>query len=79
MEILHIKSVSENQTEVTIAVSEKSVTGSSRKVLATELSGFLNQPTQKQQLAGVGVVNIVPYVTPSKGQIENYLKVPPPG
>lgn len=60
-------------------MSEKSVTGSSRKVLATELAGFLNQLMQKQQLAGVGVVNIVPYVTPSKGQIESYLKDPPTG
>lgn len=79
VDIPHIKSVAENQTEVTVTVSEKGVTGTSRKVLASDLAAFLNQPMPKQQLAGVGVTSIVPYVTPSKGQIESYLKDPPPG
>lgn len=76
---MHIKSVGENQSEVTITVSEKGVTGSSRKILATDLAGFLNQPMQKRQLTSVGVTTIIPYVIPTKAQIEAYLRNPPPG
>ncbi|KAJ8934338.1 hypothetical protein NQ314_013379 [Rhamnusium bicolor] len=79
VEITQIKAVSDNQTEVKITVSEKSVTGSTRKISASDLSAFLNQPTQKQQLSNVGVTSITPFVTPSKAELEEYLKQPPPG
>ncbi|XP_018565499.1 nucleoporin p54 [Anoplophora glabripennis] len=79
VEINQIKAVSDTQTEVKITVAEKGVTGSSRKIPASDLSAFLNQPTQKQQLANVGVSSITPFVTPSKAELEEYLKQPPPG
>lgn len=79
VEISQIKAISENQTEIKITVSEKSVTGNSRKILATDLATYLNQPAQKQQLVNVGVTTIAPVVTPSKSELEEYLKQPPPG
>lgn len=77
--IQHIKSLSDIQTEVRIVVSEKGVTGNSRKIPATDLAHYLNQPTQKQQLSNVGIVNIIAYVTPSKGALEEYLRTIPQG
>ncbi|CAG9768757.1 unnamed protein product [Ceutorhynchus assimilis] len=79
VEVLSIRAVSDTQTEVKICVSEKGVTGTSKKILATELSTFLNQPTQKQQLVAVGVLLTTPFVTPTKAELQEYLKNPPPG
>ncbi|CAG9859370.1 unnamed protein product [Phyllotreta striolata] len=79
IDIAQIKSLSDNQTEVKVTVSEKGVTGNSRKIPASDLASFLNQPTQKQQLMTVGVISIAPFVTPSKAELEEYLKHPPPG
>ncbi|KAJ8921691.1 hypothetical protein NQ315_010601 [Exocentrus adspersus] len=79
VEIIQIKAISDNQTEIKITVSEKGVTGSSRKIPASDLATFLNQPTPKHQLSTVGVVAINPFVTPSKAELEEYLKHPPPG
>ncbi|CAG9822399.1 unnamed protein product [Phaedon cochleariae] len=79
VDITMIKAISDTQTEVRITVSEKGVTGSTRKVPASDLSAFLNQPAQKQQLANVGVSAIGACVTPSKAELEEYLKNPPPG
>lgn len=77
--IEHIKAISENQSEVMISVNEKGITGASRKIYATDLSNFLNQPMQKQQLTNVGVTYIGAFMTPTKAQLEEYLKTPPPG
>ncbi|KAK9736627.1 Nup54 C-terminal interacting domain [Popillia japonica] len=77
--IEHIKAISETDSEVMISVSEKGITGTSRKIYATDLSNFLNQPMQKQQLTNVGVSYIGAYMTPTKEQLDEYLRVPPPG
>lgn len=79
VDILLIKGLSDSQTEVKVSVSEKGVTGLNRKIPATELAAYLNQPAQKQQLTNVGVTAITPFVTPTKGELEEYLKTPPPG
>lgn len=79
MNIEHIKAISETDSEVMISVSEKGITGTSRKIYATDLSNFLNQPMQKQQLTNVGVSYIGAYMTPTKEQLDEYLRVPPPG
>ncbi|XP_045480908.1 nucleoporin p54-like isoform X1 [Harmonia axyridis] len=73
------RGMNENQTEVRIVVSEKGVTGTSRRIPATDLASFLNQPAQKQQLTNVGVTHICAFVTPSKSDLEEYLSKPPPG
>ncbi|XP_060524640.1 nucleoporin p54 [Cylas formicarius] len=79
VEIILIKAVSSDQTEVKISVSEKGVTGNCRRIPATDLAAFLIQPSQKQQLTNVGVTSISPYVTPTKAELEEYLKQTPPG
>ncbi|KAF2900896.1 hypothetical protein ILUMI_05301 [Ignelater luminosus] len=77
--INNIKSIGDNQSEVMFSVSEKGVTGSSRRIPATDLCAYLNQPVQKQQLTSVGVLFIGAYVSPTKAQIQEYLKNSPPG
>uniref|UniRef100_A0A6P7G0U4 Perilipin-4-like n=1 Tax=Diabrotica virgifera virgifera TaxID=50390 RepID=A0A6P7G0U4_DIAVI len=77
VEINQIRALSANQTEVRIVVQEKGVTGISRKIPASDLANFLNQPMPKQQLSTVMVTSITPYVTPSKAELEEYLKHPP--
>ncbi|XP_018334556.1 probable nucleoporin Nup54 [Agrilus planipennis] len=79
VEIETIKNLDGNRTEVTVIVSEKGATGQTRKIPASDLSSFLNQPMNKQQLTNVGVTSIFPYVTPTKAQIEEYLKNPGQG
>ncbi|KAL1489308.1 hypothetical protein ABEB36_014231 [Hypothenemus hampei] len=79
VDILLIKALSENHTEVKICITEKQVTGSSRKIPATDLAAYLNQPQQKQQLMNVGVTTVTPFVTPSKAELEEYFKNPLPG
>lgn len=60
-------------------MTEKGPTGSTRKILATDLAAYLSQPTQKQQLTNVGVTSIAAYVIPSKAALEEYLKTVPLG
>lgn len=79
VKIEHIKAISESDSEVMITVSEKGVTGTSRKIQSTDLTAFLNQPGQKQQLSNVGVFYIGPFTCPSKAEIQEYLKTPPQG
>lgn len=74
----NVKALTDTTCEVTISVTEKGVTGSSRKIPANELSTFLNQPTQKQQLTNAGVFIISAFATPSQEQINEYLNNPPP-
>lgn len=77
--IIHIKAVTDTESEMMITVSEKGVTGTSRKIQAADLAAYFNQTAQKQQLTGAGVSAISAYVAPSKAQLEEYLKEPPPG
>ncbi|XP_057668098.1 nucleoporin p54 [Diorhabda carinulata] len=79
VDIHQIKSVTDTQTEVKITVSEKGVTGTSRKIPASDLAAFFNQPVPKQQLSTVMVTSVTPFVTPTKAELEEYLKHPPPG
>ncbi|KAF5295979.1 hypothetical protein FQA39_LY12751 [Lamprigera yunnana] len=75
----HIKAVADNQSEVMFYVTEKGITGSVRNIPALDLCAFLNQNVQKQQLTNVGVTYIGAYITPTKDQLQEYLKNPPAG
>lgn len=77
--IEHIKPISTDGCEVMISVTERGPSGASKKIYATDLSNFLNQPVQKQQLSSVGVYFVGAFMAPTKAQLEEYLKVPPPG
>lgn len=72
-----IKPISETKTQVVIYVQEKSVTGSMRRIPATELSSYLLM--QKQQLSNLGADNVFAQVAPDKDQIKEYLENPPAG
>lgn len=72
-----IKSTGDTKSQVTICVSEKGVTGSSRKIPANELVNFFTQSMQKQQLGQMGVENIFPQVKLEPGQLKEYLDNPP--
>lgn len=72
-----MKPISETKTQVVIYVQEKSVTGSMRRIPATELSAYLLM--QKQQLLNLGADNVFAQVTSDKDQIKEYLENPPAG
>ncbi|XP_066586723.1 probable nucleoporin Nup54 [Prorops nasuta] len=69
----NVKSMGDNKSQVIILVSEKGITGSSRKIPANELVAFLSQA--KQQLPGVE--NIFPQVKLDPKQLKEYLDNPP--
>lgn len=73
----NIKSIGEAKSQVTIFVSEKGVTGSSRKIPANELVAYLTQNLQKQQLVQMGVENVIPQVKLDPAQLKEYLDNPP--
>ncbi|XP_043276307.1 nuclear pore complex protein Nup54 [Venturia canescens] len=72
-----IKSIAEKKSQAIIFVSEKGVTGSSRKIPANELVAYLSQSVQKQQLTQIGVDNIFPQVKLEPSQLKEYLDNPP--
>ncbi|PNF13951.1 hypothetical protein B7P43_G09871 [Cryptotermes secundus] len=72
-----IKLIYETKTQVVIYVQEKSVTGSMRRIPATELSAYLVM--QKHQLLSLGADNVFAQVAPDKDQIKEYLENPPAG
>ncbi|XP_055611331.1 probable nucleoporin Nup54 isoform X2 [Uranotaenia lowii] len=75
-----IKSLGENKCQIIIYVEEKSTTSNeTKRVLATEVSNYLNQPTPKQQLSTLGVESVVALVLPEEDQLKEYLDNPPKG
>ncbi|XP_051166872.1 nuclear pore complex protein Nup54 [Leptopilina boulardi] len=72
-----IKSTGETKCQSTVFVSEKGVTGTSRKIPANELFAYFTQTMQKQQLVQMGVDNIYPFVKLEPTQLKEYLENPP--
>ena len=72
-----IKSTGETKCQVTIFISEKGATGTSRKIPANELFAYLTQTMQKQQLVQMGVENVYPLVKLEPSQLKEYLDSPP--
>lgn len=77
--IADIRSISETKTQVLIYAQEKGITGSVRKIPATDLAAFLLQPVQRQQLGSLGTDNLFPHVLPDSEQLAEYLSKPPTG
>lgn len=73
----NIKSAGKKKSQVTILVSEKGITGTSRKIPANELVAYLSQPMQKQQLLQNGVKDLFPFVKLEPAQLKEYLDNPP--
>ncbi|KAL1377089.1 hypothetical protein pipiens_016493 [Culex pipiens pipiens] len=75
-----IKPVGDNKCQIIIYVEEKSVTSNeTKRILATEVASYLNQPNPKQQAGTLGVESIVALVLPEEDQLKEYLENPPKG
>lgn len=76
-----IKVLPDGRTRAMIYVEEKSQQNpnETRRILATEVSNFLNQDSIKPQLATMGVVQVVPYILPDEEQLKQYMDNPPKG
>lgn len=75
-----VKSVGENKSQIIIYVEEKSTTSNeTKRILATEVANYLNQPAPKQQISTLGVENVVALVLPEEDQLKEYLDNPPKG
>ncbi|XP_063975634.1 nuclear pore complex protein Nup54 [Diachasmimorpha longicaudata] len=72
-----VKSIGDMKSQAVVYVSEKGVTGSSRKIPANELVAYLSQTVQKQQLTQMGVENIFPQVKLDPSQLKEYMENPP--
>lgn len=76
-----IEAVSEGKAQVVIFVQEKSqISNETKRILASEVSNFLNQPMIRPQLANsLGVEDVVPLISPDEDQLKEYLEKPPKG
>uniref|UniRef100_A0A182IPA6 Nucleoporin Nup54 alpha-helical domain-containing protein n=1 Tax=Anopheles atroparvus TaxID=41427 RepID=A0A182IPA6_ANOAO len=76
----NVKSISDAKVQVVIYIEEKStISNETKRVLATEVAGYLNQPMPKQQLASLGIESAVALVLPEDDQLKEYLDNPPKG
>jgi nuclear pore complex protein Nup54 len=75
-----ITALSETKGQLIIYVEEKSQTSNeTKRYNATETAQFLNQPMTKNQLASLGVEEVLPDVLPDEDQLKEYLESPPKG
>ncbi|XP_021696644.1 probable nucleoporin Nup54 isoform X2 [Aedes aegypti] len=75
-----VKMVGDNKSQIVIYVEEKSPTSNeTKRILATEVASYLNQPAPKQQLTTLGVETVVALVLPEEDQLKEYLENPPKG
>lgn len=73
------KQLADSKTQLTIYVEEKSPTNETRRVPATDVASFLNQPNPVQQLRTIGVEATFAFVAPDDDQVREYLEKPPKG
>ncbi|XP_058461582.1 probable nucleoporin Nup54 [Malaya genurostris] len=75
-----VKVVGESKSQIILYVEEKSMNSNeTKRILATEVANYLNQPTPKQQLNSLGVESVVALVLPEEDQLKEYLENPPKG
>lgn len=72
-----IREVKEGKSQVMIYVTEKSATGTTRKIPANELVNHYSQNMQKNQLVQMGVENLFAQVKPDLTLLKDYLDNPP--
>uniref|UniRef100_A0A182XM25 Nucleoporin Nup54 alpha-helical domain-containing protein n=1 Tax=Anopheles quadriannulatus TaxID=34691 RepID=A0A182XM25_ANOQN len=76
----NVKSINDTKVQVIIYIEEKStISNEVKRVLATEVAGYLNQPMPKQQLTQLGIESVVALVLPEEDQLKEYLDNPPKG
>ncbi|XP_062540539.1 probable nucleoporin Nup54 isoform X2 [Armigeres subalbatus] len=75
-----IKMIGDNKSQIVIYVEEKSTTSNeTKRIMATEVASYLNQPAPRQQLTTLGVETVVALVLPEEDQLKEYLENPPKG
>ncbi|XP_037026615.1 probable nucleoporin Nup54 [Bradysia coprophila] len=75
-----IVQVTDYKSELMIFVEEKSQTSTeTKKILATELCDFLNQPMISNKVTGMGVDEVIAMVLPDEETLVEYLDNPPEG
>uniref|UniRef100_A0A182S6T7 Nucleoporin Nup54 alpha-helical domain-containing protein n=1 Tax=Anopheles maculatus TaxID=74869 RepID=A0A182S6T7_9DIPT len=76
----NVKSINDAKVQVIIYIEEKStISNEIKRVLATEVASYLNQPMPKQQLSQLGIESVVALVLPEEDQLKEYLDNPPKG
>ncbi|KAK7574440.1 hypothetical protein V9T40_011631 [Parthenolecanium corni] len=79
---VHVDRVSaapDSKSLVLIYVAERMPNGIFRRVQNTDISSYLLQPMQKQQLGSLGIDNVYPFTSPSESQLNEYLENTPAG
>lgn len=80
IKIDNIKPLSETKCQATIYIEEKSATSNeTKRILATEVASYLNQPTPKSQIGSLGVEQVIALVLPDEDQLKEYLDSAPKG
>jgi len=74
-----IKATSADTSEAVIVVEESAQNGQIRKVPASEMGSFFNQPAQAQNLKNFGVAMVVPKTSISDSDLKGYLENSPKG
>ncbi|GAB0087985.1 NUP54 [Sergentomyia squamirostris] len=75
-----VRPVSDDKSQLTIFVEEKSpATNEIRRITATDLCAFFNQPMTKGQLNNFAIDQIIAQVQPDEDQLKDYLVNPPKG
>lgn len=76
----NIEVLGEARCQVVIYVQEKSqISNEVKRISATEVANFLNQPMSKTQLGNLGVEEVIPLISPDEDQLKEYLDKPPKG
>uniref|UniRef100_A0A182WB09 Nucleoporin Nup54 alpha-helical domain-containing protein n=1 Tax=Anopheles minimus TaxID=112268 RepID=A0A182WB09_9DIPT len=76
----NVKSINDSKVQVIMFIEEKStISNEIKRVLATEVASYLNQPMPKQQLTQLGIESVVALVLPEEDQLKEYLDNPPKG
>ncbi|XP_022227777.2 probable nucleoporin Nup54 isoform X1 [Drosophila obscura] len=82
--MVHIETIKElenKKCQMVIYVDEKlqHAPNEGKRILATELSNYLNQASLKPQLTNLGIVEALALVLPDEDQLKEYLENPPRG
>lgn len=81
VQIESIKEVDNKKCQMVIYLEEKlqHAPNETKRILATELSNYLNQASLKPQLNNLGIVEALALVLPDEDQMKEYLENPPRG
>lgn len=75
-----VKPLSDVKCQAVIYVEERHANSNeTKRILATEVANYLNQPQPKMQITQMGVEQLLALVTPDEDQLKEYLDNAPKG